>query len=241
MKECFKFDRAILILFVICLALFCKNNTAHYKGKPFSDSIYKSGPQIIPGEIQCEYYDLGGAEVAYHDTDSANSGSGKLNPADGTYLNEFRKNENVDISYTKVDEREIDNNPYNWVEPEKNQLYVGWTEPGEWLKYTVRVQKSGAYTVGLMYTSNRGGKILLSIDDRDATGPIEIPSTFAKDEPIAWRQWHHWNYLDNMVQMELKKGVHVLTLITVAGGNMNYDFLEFNFKDNQGESSYAQQ
>ncbi|WP_249721311.1 hypothetical protein [Aquiflexum sp. TKW24L] len=33
-------------------------------------------------------------------SDSINSGSGRLNPPDGTYLNAFRINEPVDISYT---------------------------------------------------------------------------------------------------------------------------------------------
>jgi hypothetical protein len=230
MQRCITFHAAVLLL-LFSSAMQCgKDSTALYRGKPFSDSFYKAGPQIIPGEVQCEYYDLGGSGVAYHDSDSTNSGSGKLNPADGTYLNEFRKNEGVDISYTKMDDRQIDNNPFNWVEPEKDQLYVGWTEPGEWLKYTVRVQQSGVYAIGLMYTSNRGGKISLSIDDRDATGPMEIPSTYSHDEPIDWRQWHHWNYVDHLGEIKLQKGVHILTLATVAEGNMNYDFLKFRFK-----------
>ena len=37
-------------------------------------------------------------------------GSGKLNPNDGTFLNTFRMNEGVDISYTKTNN--IDNIPY---------------------------------------------------------------------------------------------------------------------------------
>ncbi|MEI6424613.1 MAG: hypothetical protein WCP55_20515, partial [Lentisphaerota bacterium] len=43
----------------------------------------------LPGKLQCEYYDLGGEGVAFHETDSINSGSGKLNPADGSYLHEL--------------------------------------------------------------------------------------------------------------------------------------------------------
>jgi hypothetical protein len=42
------------------------------------------------------YYDLEGEGVAYHDTDPQNHGSGELNPADVTYLNEFRIHEGVD-------------------------------------------------------------------------------------------------------------------------------------------------
>ena len=98
-----------------------------YKGIPYSDSVYKAGIQSIPGKIQCEYYDLGGEGIAFHDSDMINSGSGKLNPADGSYLHEFRMNEPVDISYTKFQDRPIDNTIYNFVQPEKDQLYVGWT------------------------------------------------------------------------------------------------------------------
>src|SRR5580658_6306075 len=80
-----------------------------YQGTSFQDSMYHGGPQKIPGRVQCAYYDLGGEGVAYHDTDAKNSGSGGLNPANGTYLNEFRMKEGVDTSYTKF-HSEIDNN-----------------------------------------------------------------------------------------------------------------------------------
>jgi hypothetical protein len=217
------------------LILQCQTGpSGSYRGKPFSDAAYSGGPQIIPGKVQCEYYDTGGEGIAYHDADSVNSGSGGLNPADGHYLNEFRKNESVDISYTKIDGREIDNSPYNRVEPQKDQLYVGWTEPGEWMKYTVRIQKTGRYRVGLMYTSNRGGRISLALDDKDVSGPIEIRSTYDPQDSLAWRQWHHWNYTVPIAEISLRRGIHVLTLATVAEGNMNYDFLEFQREDEKG-------
>ena len=124
---------SLLVLLTLQCAL---KNTQTHAGAPFSDSYHTGGPQLIPGKVQCEYYDRGGAGIAYLDSDSVNSGSGTLNPADGSYLNEFRNNEAVDISYTKMDARHIDNNPFNMVKPEKDQLYVGWTEPGEWMNYT---------------------------------------------------------------------------------------------------------
>ncbi len=83
----------------------------HYRGKSFHDQMYHGGPQQIPGRVQCAYYDLGGEGVAYHDTDAKNKGSGTLNPADGSYLNEFRMHEGVDTSYTKYHD-DIDQNPY---------------------------------------------------------------------------------------------------------------------------------
>jgi hypothetical protein len=198
-----------------------------YKGKPFADSKYKGGAQTIPGKLQCEYYDLGGEGISFHDSDTINSGSGALNPADGTYLNEFRMHEPVDISYTKFRDPAIDNNPYNVVEPEKDQLYVGWTKPGEWIKYTVKVEKTGTYQLGIMFTSNKNGKISISVNDKDTTGPLIIPSTAVADEPVAWRQWHHWNYLDDIARIDLQEGLQTITIYTVELGDMNYDYINF--------------
>lgn len=92
---------------------------ADYKGTPFQDGKHPGGPQKIPGMVVCAYYDLGGEGVAYHDKTKENSGSGKLNPANGAYLNEFRKNEAVDTSYTKyaANKSGPDNSPYNAAEP----------------------------------------------------------------------------------------------------------------------------
>src|ERR1700678_2851846 len=137
-----------------------KDTKDKYKGAPYSDGRYQSGAQKIPGRVLCAYYDLGGEGVAYHDSDAKNNGSGALNPANGTYLNEFRMNEGVDTSYTKFDlDPKIDDNPYDKVVPPTNLLYVGWTVPGEWFNVTVDVAEAGEYAADLLYTSNRGGTI----------------------------------------------------------------------------------
>jgi hypothetical protein len=75
---------------------------SQYKGLLHHDTRYRGGPQEIPGKVLWAWYDLGGEGVAYHGTDPQNHGSGELNPADGTYLNEFRIHEGVDTSYTEV-------------------------------------------------------------------------------------------------------------------------------------------
>jgi len=220
------------LYYLLCIGALssCLSNPSHdYKGKPYFDVMYHGGAQIIPGRLQCEYYDMGGEGIAYHDSDTINSGSGRLNPADGSYLNEFRINEAVDISYTKFRDPPIDNNPYNFVKPEKDQVYVGWTAPGEWIKYTIKVVKTGTYQLGIMYTSNQNGKISISVNDKDETGPISIPSTFVEADTIAWRQWHHWNYLDQIARIYLKKGLHTITLHTIEIGQMNYDFINFKW------------
>ncbi len=200
-----------------------------YRGRPFQDAEYQGGPQKIPGRVQCARYDLGGEGVAYHDTDAVNNGSGKLNPADGTYLNEFRMNECVDTSYTKFHDV-IDNNPYDLVQPPEGQLYVGWTVPGEWFKLTVEVEHAGIYTVDLLYTSNRGGTISLDRNGQPLVSSINIQSTHDDRDPVAWRQWHHWNVATNLAEVKLPKGVSVLTVHIVTEGNMNLACLDFSPK-----------
>jgi hypothetical protein len=120
---------------------FSQSFLSQYKGSPYHDTRYSGGPQKIPGKVLCAYYDLGGEGVAYHDTDPKNHGSGELNPADGTYLNEFRILEGVDTSYTKFLRKPdpVDDNPFDKVAPPADLLYVGWTEPGEWFNLTVDV------------------------------------------------------------------------------------------------------
>jgi len=84
------------IVFLLCFVgawmlattAFPQSFLIQYEGLPYHDSRYQGGPQKISGRVLLAYYDLGGEGVAYHDTDPQNHGSGELNPADGTSLNE---------------------------------------------------------------------------------------------------------------------------------------------------------
>lgn len=212
----------ILGINLLIMLFSCTGST--YEGKPWQNE-----PQVIPGRIQCEFYDTGGEGISYHDADSVNNGSGKLNPVNGNPLHEFRMNEGVDISYTKSNG--TDDNPFNDVMPDMNQLYVGWTEPGEWIKYTVDVKEQGIYSIDLMFTSNRGGEIELDAENSVSTGPLKIISTYKDADTLAWRQWHHWNKAVSLGKIRLEKGIQVITLKTVSNGNMNYDYLEFSRAD----------
>jgi hypothetical protein len=199
---------------------------SQYKGTPYGDSRHNRAPQTIPGRVQCAFYDSGGEGVAYHDSDAKNNGSGALNPADGSYLNEFRMKEGVDISYVKFHDQ-IDNNPYDLVQPQADQLYVGWTEPGEWFNISVEVARAGMYSADLLYTSNRGGTISVDVNGKGASGPLTIKSTFNSAEPIAWRQWHHWNLAPGLVKLRLPAGRSVLTVHILTEGQMNLAYLDF--------------
>jgi hypothetical protein len=226
MRQALSWPTFVVALITTSLPTPSTNFQRDYRGTPYQDGRYHSGAQRIPGQVECAYYDRGGESIAYHDTDARNNGSGALNPADGTYLNEFRMDEGVDTSYTKFHDQ-IDDNPYNLVKPPENQLYVGWTEPGEWFNITVIIAHKGTYSADLLYTSNRGGTITLDVNGKDATGLVAITSTFNDADPIAWRQWHHWNVAHGLVRLSLPAGKTILTVHIVAGGNMNLAFFDF--------------
>jgi len=212
---------------VLVLQFYC-DKPEEYIGKPFADAVYSGGPQTIPGLIQCEYYDFGGEGIAYHDDDFINSGSGGENPLDGSYLHDFRKEESVDISFTKYTAEQIDSSPFNLVEPGPDRHYVGWTSAGEWVKYTVNVTRSGKYKIGLLYTSRFGGQISFQVNDKPGTGPIELPQTYNPADTVQWRQWHHWNYLGDLAHIELKKGIQVITFSILSRGLMNFEYFRFS-------------
>jgi hypothetical protein len=191
-----------------------------------ANTSFDKKQQRIPGRLECEYFDAGGEGAAYHDTDSLNNGSGKLNPANGNFLNEFRMKEGVDISYTKTGG--IDNNSYNKVVRDSNQLYVGWTMPGEWINYTVHVSETGIYQLGVMYTANGDGSISLDLDGQPVANHLKINSTHDDRDTVAWRQWHHWNKEESLTTIKIIKGIHKLTLHIVEHGQMNFDYLEFS-------------
>jgi hypothetical protein len=222
--------RCILFCAAAAPGVLASGGSVPYAGAPFRDGTHKGAPQAIPGRVQCACYDLGGEGVAYHTPERKNHGSGELNPADGTYLNEFRKNEAIGTSYTKFHDT-IDNSPFDLVQPPENQLYVGWTSAGEWFNMTVNVVKAGTYSLDLLYTSNRGGDISLDLNGQALTRPIGLISTRNPAEMIPWRQWHHWNLMKEIALVSLPAGRNVLTLHVLTQGNMNLAYLDFVRKD----------
>lgn len=180
-----------------------------YQGKP-----YQGRAQMIPGRVEMELYDTGGPEVAFHDTDPENNGSGKLNKGN-TPVERFRQDEAVDLSYTKT---KIDNT-VDGVQEKVGSLYLGWTAPGEWVNYTVDVQSSGLYAVHAHMTSRTdNAQIRLSVDGADVTGPLRLPTT---------THWHLWRTAATLAQVKLEKGLHVLRISTLKEGNYNLDYLAF--------------
>jgi hypothetical protein len=209
-----------IITILICL----QSNTTippGYKGKPYKDSVYNRGPQIIPGTIECAYYDMGGEGVAYHDFEPINKGSGELNklpehqrPQATAYHWNFRKDEAVDISYTKdfADYNHTD----NYFTPPLNQLYIGWTEDNEWVNYTVNVIRPGKYRIVALY-GNDANTIKFSINNNPASVCML---------PLATGNWHKWNKAEIGTITFTEAGIQLLTFYYNKGNNFaSFDFI----------------
>jgi len=104
----------------------------------------------LPGTVQFENYDIGGNDVAYHDTTAGNSG--------GVY-----RSNSVDLQATT---------------DSGGGYSLGWVKATEWMKYSVTVAAAGTYAVDVRVASNgAGGTFHLEVDGADATGPMSVPTT----------------------------------------------------------------
>lgn len=195
-----------------------------YQGKPFVNVFHKMGPQIIPGKVECAYFDMGGEGISYHDLEAENRGSGGLNmaprhqrPHATPYQWEFRKNEGVDVSYTK-DFADF-NHTDNYYVPAVNQFYVGWTEDNEWMNYTVNVQVAGTYKITALY-GHMDSVIKFDIDGKPA-GTYKLP--------LNTGDYHHWSNEEIGTIKFNEVGLHLLTFHHDAGNN--YAYFEFTLID----------
>ena len=108
---------------------------------------YLLRPAAIPGTIEAEYYDLGGAGAAYRDLTPENSG-GAIRPDEG-----------VDVRASADTGGGAD---------------VTDLTAREWLVYTVDVAQAGSYRFIGRTASVTGGELRLSLDGEDLFGDIRV-------------------------------------------------------------------
>lgn len=147
----------------------------------------------IPGTIEAEHFDNGGEGIAYHDADPGNNGSSSV------------RTSNVDI---------------DWDGAQRH--YIGWTEAGEWLSYTVNVDDAGYYRLDVLVASQgAGGTFHIEMDGVDKTGPINVGDTGG------WRVWQ----IVRTPRIYLEPGSHIMRLamdsIGASGSVANIDWLRF--------------
>jgi hypothetical protein len=146
-----------------------------------------------------------------------NRGSGELNqlpnhqrPQATAYQWNFRKDEAVDISYTK-DFADFNHNK-NYFTPPLNQLYIGWTEDNEWVNYTVDVKISGTYKIVALY-GNDANTIKFSINNKLAS---------ECKMPYATGSMHIWNKAEIGTITFSEPGLQLLTFHYNKGNNFAY-------------------
>ncbi len=147
--------------------------------KTNADGPYLGVPFAIPGKIEAEYFDKGGEGVAYHDAAPEHDGAS------------FRADEGVDLSTTS------------------NGYYVGWTEIGEWLRFTVDIAKEGDYDV-IFQTAGGSGSIVLNFSNGDKSYTANYSST---------SDWNIW-------RTNVRTNIHLLPGIQFM--KVKYNNAQFN-------------
>jgi hypothetical protein len=110
-----------------------------------------------------------------------------------------------------------------------NQVYVGWTEPGEWLKYTVKVAEAGTYIIGgKVSAGDQGATLAFSFGPDLTTGEIEIPTTRGFQPGV--EVYHVWETLDPLKEITLPAGTYVMTVKIGKTAGMNLESFTFTKK-----------
>lgn len=183
------------------------------QNEPPSSSLvveFSSNASAVPGIVQAEDFDAGGEGVAYHDNNTYDEGGSN-----------YREGEGVDL------ERSIG-----------GVVNVAWTEPGEWISYTV--QHPGNETVvqdvSLRYTALGGSNgIVLALDLGD---PSECPELEEGDKQVILingnlaqtQTYFDWAWTGN-ASVALTPGPHVVTLCFIGNAVVNVDLLRFGNSD----------
>jgi poly(3-hydroxybutyrate) depolymerase len=153
---------------------------------------YNGTWNLIPGTIQAENYDVGGNGSAYSDGSAGNTGGAT-----------FRTDEDVDI------ENCTDAGAgYN----------IGYATAGEWLEYSVDVQKLGLYDISFRVAASGDSRtISLSMDDKALATNVAIPNT------AGWQTWQ----TVTVKNVTLQAGKQILRLTIGATDYVNINYVTF--------------
>jgi hypothetical protein len=160
---------------------------------PGESQPYGGTPAPLPGKVEVENFDEGGQDVAYRDATTGNSG-GKYRTTD------------VDIETTT---------------DTGGGFNVGWTNVGEWLKYTVNVASAATYDIDVRVAANgSGGTFHIEVNGVDKTGPLTVPNTGG---------WQKWTTVTR-TGVSLGSGQQVLRLVIDGAGPTgvigNFNFIQ---------------
>ncbi len=160
---------------------------------PYNDVVAK-----LPGRIEAENYDVGKSGRAYYDNDGANQGKA------------YREDAVDIVGFGCSDEA-------NTKDCEGYAL--GYTNSGEWMRYTVNFEEAGEYDVKVnMATPSENAGIKIYIDGKEVTDEI-----IAKQNPE--NDWSTYSTVTAKTS-EISAGEHVLK-VEIVGNNVNVDWIDF--------------
>ena len=169
---------------------------------PVPQEPFKGKAIAIPGKVEVEDFDKPGigknedgtSNASYSDEDSENHGD-----------SDYRKDTGVDLYKTT------------------DGIALGYTQAGEWLEYTVDVEKDGDFSVSASVAAgNSTSAFKLYIDEKAFTDDISVPQT-------ADNSWDTYKTIDVKDKVSLKAGKHVLKL-EITANYANIDWIEFSEK-----------
>lgn len=158
---------------------------------------------IAPGRIFATEYDLGRFGSAYSDNDFQNVWVSTGNRTEWNSGNKMR-NDGVDIYLCK--------------DKITNKYFVGKTEKGEWLQYTVKSAQARKYKASIRYNneSSQASELVIKTEDGDDLATIKLPPT---GKGI-------WKTV-SVNNVALNKGENKLRLYFETG-NANLNYFELN-------------
>ena len=181
-----------------------------YTGTPFGGT-----PQSIPGKIEIERYDLGGANVAF----KADAG-GAFDKCG------FKRDDALKLQCTQQQGSPADKTaPGCGVEP-AGQIYLGYIGAGNWYKYTVNVLQAGTYVISGHEGVAGNTQMQFTFTDAVKTANLTLPSTNVCNN---YEAYHVWATHDTLGEIALTPGKYVLTINVVAAA-MNLDWFAFTKK-----------
>jgi hypothetical protein len=156
------------------------------------NSAYGGTPWPIPGTIQAENFDNGGQNTAYYDSSPENLGGA------------YRQTESVDLQNTA-----------------EAVAFIGWTEPGEWMKYSVNILATGVYTLQARVASlNAVSSFRVEIDG----------VTIATITPPNTGGYQVWQSV-TVNNISLSAGYRQMRIYCITGG-FNINFVSFSTTTN---------
>lgn len=152
----------------------------------------------LPGTVEAENFDKGGEGVTYHDTSSNAEGNG------GSYRSDVGG----------VDIKNVSGVGYT----------IGYTQPGEWLEYTINVKEEGLYAYDAYVSSGTtGSSFLLEVETDGKTEQlsetINVPQT-------GNNSWNNYVPVHGRTLVSLAEGKHILR-VNVTGASGDIDKIVF--------------